>query len=622
MKNSTRWILISSFILSLIIFSSVLSYGITQFDEVRNLSRDIVTNNNTKSEIINDMYSSARERVLDLYAMVNSDDPFLRDEIFLDFNKQGAKFATARAQLLKLDLSNEEKAILDKQGELTKISVPIQIELIDMIQEDRIDEAKELLSETGVEAQNVVLDELDKLLDHQKVDTRNIMDTIDEQYIKSKNLILTWSVIAFIFGAIIAILVIAKSSRIERQLFDEIENARAILTSISDAILKIDKDNRILFANDKAIEMFGVEICGHNIYKYLPDNILNKTDIYDKDISHDLTELKIGSKNIWLEVMSEDIHDESGLTTGKLIVLHDQTSIVNAQNRLKAANDTLESRVEERTNNLQISNQQLKESLESLDKANEQLIQSEKMAALGGLVAGISHEINTPVGIGVTAATNLEENIHSLETTFLSGKLTKSEFESFINQSQKGLDILIKNLVRASDLIKSFKLVAVDQSSDELRDIDLRSYCDEIILSLLPTLKTTSIKLSNEIPEDIHIHTNPGAIYQIISNLITNSITHAFDSTTEDEEINLRANINEDSLVLEYHDNGKGADKETITRIFDPFFTTKRGQGGSGLGMNVVYNLVTTSLKGKIDIDSTPEKGMTISMQVPLMQAS
>jgi len=258
--------------------------------------------------------------------------------------------------------------------------------------------------------------------------------------------------------------------------------------------------------------------------------------------------------------------------------------------------------------------------LNTLAQTQEQLVHSEKMAALGGLVAGISHEVNTPIGISVTSATNIEEKMRELESDFLSGQLTKNSFKSFMQHSQQGLDILIKNLARASDLVRSFKQVAVDQSSDELREINLHEYCDEIILSLHPKLKNTNISVINTIPDDIFIFTNPGSIYQIISNLIVNSVIHAFDDRSEDPEIVLSSTSDGSQHTITYNDNGNGLDETTLTKIFDPFYTTKRGQGGSGLGMHVVYNLVTTSLHGNITVNSTPGKGISIDMIIPPLQ--
>ncbi len=621
MKSSIRWILISSFIASIVVFTGVLVYGFSQFEDVRDLSRDIVQSKTTKYQIVTEMLSAARERLLDLYAMVNSDDPFYRDELFLDFNKQGAIFADARERLIEQELSEEESTILITQGKHTNISVPIQNQLIDLIQNDEIEQARLLLNESGEAAQNRVLDELKKLLNIQLQDSHHILNEIDQQYERSLVHILTLVSIAFVLGTIVAILIIIKLSRIEHRLFEEIENTRATLASVSDALLKVNTQGQIVFANIKATELFGEHLLDNPVTDTLP--FIEMQTLFSPENSRvrpGLFTVTTQTGNIWVELMLESIRDENGNETGKLIVLHDQTEVVQSHQRLESLNESLEKRVQERTRNLEESNARLEESLASLAQAHEQLVQSEKMAALGSLVAGISHEINTPIGIGVTTSTNIEESIESLEQMFSDGTLTRSEFENRIGQTRKGLDILIRNLRRASELIKSFKQVAVDQSSDELREIDVREYCDEIILSLQPKLKTTNIQLDNNIPEGIRIYTNPGALYQILSNLIMNSLVHAFDQPLDNETISLNAMLNNSELVFEYKDNGKGADEETLKKIFDPFFTTKRGQGGSGLGMNVVYNLVTSSLKGKIDVQSEEDRGIAIKINMPVSQ--
>jgi len=621
-QSKTRWILISGFLLSLIIFFGLFSYGISQFEEIKDNTGEIVNKNNNKSEHVAVMVSSARERVLNLYAMVSSDDPFYRDDLFMDFNKQAARFINSRAALFELNLSQHEQELLESQGKFTGVALPIQNEIVNLIQNDEIEAAKELLNEEGVEAQNRVLDVLGTLMALQQKKTRAIVESIDTKYEESQRLIVLWAIVAFIVAAAAALFVIAKINNTEHRLFEEMEKTRATLGSISDIIMRVDSNGEIVFANRKTDDVFGEDVCGNQINEILP--FVEVADLFRNDNVVDgrlgLFELEVAEKKYWLEVIVQSIRNEHGDVTSKVLVLHDLTEVVAAKNNLEAANETLERRVEERTINLQETNAQLKESLSSLAEAQEQLVHSEKMAALGGLVAGISHEINTPVGIGVTSATNIEEKMKSLEDSFLSGKLTKREFESTMEHTRKGLDILIANLNRASDLIKSFKQVAVDQSSDEFRHVDVREYFDEIIMSLHPKLKNTNIQLINEAPESIVVYTNPGALYQIISNLIVNSVVHAFDDSQEDERIVIDAIRDGEELVVEYSDNGKGVDEDALVKIYEPFYTTKRGQGGSGLGMNVVYNLVTTSLNGRIDIDSHPGEGLKVSIKLPVME--
>ena len=347
---------------------------------------------------------------------------------------------------------------------------------------------------------------------------------------------------------------------------------------------------------------------------------MNDVDLFDVNCKENLGSylFERGGKSHWLEILQETISDEQCCWVGKVLVLRDITETLNTQKKLEDANVQLEKRVTERTENLQETNQQLSVAFKSLAKAQQQLVQSEKMAALGSLVAGISHEVNTPIGISVTSATNIEEKLIALEKSFNSGELTKSDFEFFVSHSRKGLDILVGNLKRASDLIKSFKQVAVDQSSDDFRDVGLHEYSDSIVLSLQPKFKNKDITIVNNIPEDIFVYTNPGAIYQILSNLIVNSLIHAFDEHILKPTICLDGSMDNLNFTIMYKDNGHGVDSETKARIFEPFFTTKRGQGGSGLGMNVVYNLITSSLQGQVDIASSPGEGLSLTMIFPL----
>jgi len=602
----------------------MLSYGINQFESVRGHSRSIVEENNIKSELIVAMLSSARERVLDLSTMISSDDPFVRDEIFLHFNKQGAIFARARLALVKHKLSEDEKKILKQQGDLTRISLPIQLSLIDLIQRDDIAKAKKVLNSVGVEAQNKVLLKLAELLKFQQTKSHALLGEIDSDFENSRRLIVGWSIVLFLGGAIVASFVIYRSARIEKKLFFEMEKARATLSSISDILFRIDTKGIIIFSNEMTKKLFNDDLIGKNIFEIL--TFSTKAKKFDND---ETQANKLGRYNIeindvqyWFEVSIDNINNEAGDITGMVLVLHDITEIIDAQNELEEINATLETRIAERTKKLELSNVELKESIDSLAEAQEQLVHSEKMASLGGLVAGISHEINTPIGIGVTSATNIEEKMGDLEKLFLSGELTKSDFEAYVAQTNKGLKILISNLKRASDLIRSFKQVAVDQSSDELREIELHDYCEEIILSLHPKLKSTSIKVLNEVDDNILIFTHPGAIYQILSNLIVNTIVHAFDESTSvsQPEIHIKAKMLENTVSLEYLDNGSGVSQDSLSKIFEPFYTTKRGQGGSGLGMNLVYNLVTTTLNGKVSAQSEAGKGLHLLIQFPILR--
>ncbi len=265
---------------------------------------------------------------------------------------------------------------------------------------------------------------------------------------------------------------------------------------------------------------------------------------------------------------------------------------------------------------LESANNELKISLETLEHARDQLVQSEKMAALGELVAGVAHEINTPVGVGVTAASFLDTKTREFSTLYDSGELKRSELENYLQTVQEVSNSILINMERAAELISSFKQVAVDQSSEKRRRFNLREYIDEILLSLRPRYKKTSHKINVSCASDIEITSYPGAFSQILNNMIMNSLIHGFKDM-ENGEIQIELIRGKDQIVFEYRDNGRGMDESQKEKVFDPFFTTMRGKGGTGLGMSIVFNLVTQTLKGQVDLNSEPGKGVSFIMTLP-----
>ena len=300
-----------------------------------------------------------------------------------------------------------------------------------------------------------------------------------------------------------------------------------------------------------------------------------------------------------------------------LIVSDDITEKKESEQAINQLNESLEQRVIERTNDLTKTNEQLQESMSALKEAQSELVQNQKMASLGSLVAGISHEINTPIGIGVTSATSIEEEVSTFIDKFQNGTIKKSDLMKFMTHVKEGSRILLQNLNRASELISSFKLVAVDQTDNTQREINVYKYIDEIITSMSPKLKKTLVKVENNIPRDIVIETQPGALYQLMSNLISNSLIHGFDNS-ETGKILISTELCKEKIKLIYEDTGKGIDESIISRVFDPFFTTRLGKGGSGLGLNIVYNIVTSTLKGKIDVISNVENGVRFEVVLPI----
>lgn len=238
-----------------------------------------------------------------------------------------------------------------------------------------------------------------------------------------------------------------------------------------------------------------------------------------------------------------------------------------------------------------------------LQASREQLILSEKMAALGELVAGVTHEINTPIGIIVTSSSFMETAVKELMNYYTEGKLSKTKFDEFCDNAQESTKIILNNSKRAADLIKSFKSVAVDQTSMHIREFKLKNYTEEVLESLHHYTKKRDIKISVNCSREISVKSYPGSYSQIINNLIMNSFIHGFPEDRTGE-INIDITEVDAQIILVYRDTGVGIQPDVLQKIFDPFFTTKRNDGGSGLGMNIVYTVITENLRGEINCSS------------------
>ncbi|WP_076410232.1 ATP-binding protein [Shewanella sp. UCD-KL12] len=271
--------------------------------------------------------------------------------------------------------------------------------------------------------------------------------------------------------------------------------------------------------------------------------------------------------------------------------------------------EQMEGIVEDRTRELQ-------ETLDQLKNAQSQLVETEKQASLGKMVAGIAHEINTPIGVCVTAASHLHDEVISLKKMFASGELSEDEFEGFMTTCTEAMDIILKNNARASKLIQSFKRVAVDQSSEAIREFKLLDYLNEILMSLRPELKKTPHEVEVKCPKTITCNTYPGVLSQIMTNLIMNSILHAFRPEQSGKVI-IELSTHEGCVLVDYRDDGVGLDEDGLKNLFDPFYTTKRNEGGSGLGAHLVYNLVTQKLKGDVEVETSPGNGLCYHIRFP-----
>ncbi|MBF0160909.1 MAG: PAS domain S-box protein [Magnetococcales bacterium] len=272
---------------------------------------------------------------------------------------------------------------------------------------------------------------------------------------------------------------------------------------------------------------------------------------------------------------------------------------------------------------LQEAKERAEQAYQTLQATQSQLVQAEKFASLGQLVAGVAHEISTPVGIGVTGASHLAQETQKIRQRFEAGTIRKLDFREYIELSGKTADLLLHNMERAAELIQSFKQVAVDRTSSERRSFDLRKYVDEILLSLHPRLKKCPHQLEVIGKEGVLVDSYPGAFAQIITNLVINALTHAFPPAEGEEVprggvlcIRLQG-LPENRVQVTVSDNGQGIPEEHIGKIFDPFFTTKRGSGGSGLGLNISFNLAHQILGGRLGVTSQTGAGTTFTLTFP-----
>ncbi|MGD1806328.1 trifunctional serine/threonine-protein kinase/ATP-binding protein/sensor histidine kinase [Dapis sp. BLCC M126] len=271
--------------------------------------------------------------------------------------------------------------------------------------------------------------------------------------------------------------------------------------------------------------------------------------------------------------------------------------------------NNLEIKVQERT-------AELSQALEKLKNTQKQLVESEKMASLGGLVAGVAHEINTPVGTSITVASTLNQETQAFAETIASGQIKRSFLNDYIETSTECTQLIVDNLKRAGELIGSFKQVAVDQSNLEIRTFAIKPYLEELLTSLMPKIRQRGHQVNIEGDENLNITTYPGALAQIVTNLTNNSLVHAYrDGKTG--KLNWRIEQVKERLIIEYTDDGCGISQAELSQIFEPFYTTARNQGGSGLGLHIVYNLVTQKLQGTILAHSQLGEGINFTLSIP-----
>jgi len=441
-----------------------------------------------------------------------------------------------------------------------------------------------------------------------------------------------------ILGIVGATIDISSRKSVERQLKEANNMTEAILESVPGMIYLYNEEGHLAFWNKNHETMTG--------YSSDELKLMSLTDWFKNDTTS-IESISIGlaataSGGVGFAEADLQCKDGSKIPmyfTAKGLVIDgsnyfigmgiDMTAKRIAEKQLIELNETLEKKVEERTHELLKANEELTGANEELYALNEEvqamneelmytnekmrdmqgfLVESEKMAALGNMVAGISHEINTPVGVGVTAASSLVDMIHDLRTMKQHNQLTNEDFDSYLEDIEKTSTIILKNLNRASRLVQSFKQLSIDQSIEPRRRFNIKNYLEEILISLSPTIKKTKVVITYTCNSELEIDGYPGAFAQIITNLVLNSLSHGYAPDMMGK-IHLEFSETKDDIKLVYSDDGLGMTDAVLSKIFDPFYTTKRGAGGSGLGLFVVYGLITKQFGGSIHCESVLEKG-------------
>ncbi|MDL5033244.1 PAS domain S-box protein [Pelomonas sp. APW6] len=322
------------------------------------------------------------------------------------------------------------------------------------------------------------------------------------------------------------------------------------------------------------------------------------------------TYVRKDGRALWVSLSVSHVRGRDGQAIGYLGVARDISAQRAAENQLRQLNAELESRVQQRT-------LELREALQDLKDAQDGLLRSEKLAGLGAMVAGVAHELNTPLGNCLTTASTLQERTQEVRTEFGSGQMRRSSLEAYLQEAGTACDILLRGLGTAGELVSHFKQLSVDQTSMQRRPYQLEAVVADVMSLLRARWKTTPYALESQLALDEPLEGYPGPLGQVLGNLLLNALVHAFEGRVEGRVRVSARSLSAQEYLLVVEDDGIGMSEDVRRRAFDPFFTTKMGRGGTGLGLNIVYNLVSTVLGGHISLHSEPGRGSRFEIRLP-----
>nr|WP_246654291.1 ATP-binding protein [Azospirillum formosense] len=385
-----------------------------------------------------------------------------------------------------------------------------------------------------------------------------------------------------------------------REVAEQSQLLRATLASMYDGLAAFDAEERLRVWNERAMALF-----------QLPDT-LRRVGVPYRELS---AAVNASGQLLTALVPSPLVSSPSEIEFADGRVIQVRSNPMPDGGMVQVYVDVTVDR--SRESELRDAHEQLHAAHAQLKAAQQQLVQAEKMASLGQLVAGVAHEINTPIGIVMTSASYLGEKISALETLSDTGKMRRADFQDFMQAARDAATLMISNATRAADLVQSFKQVASDQARSDRRRFDLRGYLEEVLVSLRPTWHRPGHEVSLECPKGIELDSYPGVIAQIVTNLITNSVNHAYGEGEKGRIAITAQAMENDEVRLVYRDDGCGIPAENHGKVFEPFFTTRRGTGSTGLGLHIVFNLITSQLGGTIQLDSQPGEGTRFTVEFP-----
>jgi hemerythrin-like metal-binding protein len=421
----------------------------------------------------------------------------------------------------------------------------------------------------------------------------------------------------------------ANQRALESEMGKSLAVLRHVIGNISQGITMVDADLNLVFCNHHFLEMrgfpesLGTSSTPYEVFvrynaehgEYGPGDV---EDLIRKRLEEvarcepSVVERRRADGTV-IEVVSKPLPEGGFIATYTDIT--ERKRIELAQHEFTA---TLERTVADRTEALQRTLGELSSVIHNLEQAQDELVRSAKLAALGSMVAGVAHELNTPIGNSLMVASHLASTSAKMKESIATG-LRRSVLDEFLSTTDLAADVLVRNLIKAAELVASFKQVAVDQTSSQRRGFALAEMVAEVVTTLGPGMRKTPYCVAQSIPGDICMESYPGPLGQVLTNLVNNAVVHGFEGRRAGSiRIVGELAAEGDQVVLTVSDDGKGMPPNVLSRIFDPFFTTKLGQGGSGLGLHIVHNIVFSILGGRISAESVPGQGTRFIMQLPV----